>query len=94
MLTKGKFQVVAARTLKASGGSSCTLFTSIEIRRPSLEKPTKSLPESRKNKKCVKEPDELLKTSHLKSDTMPDADGCSILKHLIGVPAVFPIFDM
>ncbi len=28
----------------------------------------------RQNEKWMKEPDELLKTSHLKRDTMPDAD--------------------
>jgi hypothetical protein len=34
----------------------------------------KSKPFRAQNQKCVEEPDELLKISHLKSDRMPDPD--------------------
>ena len=50
-------------------------------------------PPSPKNEKCVKEPDELLKTSHLKNDRMPDPDEFMIQKDLISVEACFRSFS-
>jgi hypothetical protein len=50
-----------------------------------------SAPLSPKNKNPVKEPDELMKTSHLKSDTMPDPDELLIQNDLIAARQCFPI---
>ena len=50
-------------------------------------------PTSPKNENSVKEPDELLKTSHLKNDTMPDADEFIIPKDLISVEGRFRSFS-